>query len=286
METKISGLTASNVRALRETFPDSLAEGNLKLTATTATWSVPAHAALTALDGAMSLMPSKGHPRASLYAVVRKLVKAMEAETPSTTEEVEEEQEEKQYDRHRQNIRKVLAMGPDELPRGGGPRPDLMRRDREDAAQARREQSAAYKAEQRERTQTMADEQKAAKQTARDQGVPDVYLGEGGNFLPGKDARYKSDLIKSVLGLEDDAMAHKFEAADAEERLQVRGWTGFLTAKREAIAKKAAKVEAKAAEKPAKPARSSRKKAAEKAEVTPDPKPSKKPARRGGRIRK
>src|SRR5438128_2119683 len=77
---------------------------------------------------------------------------------------------------------------------------------------------------------------KVKKETARDQGVPEVYLSEKGSFVPGMDARYKADLVNSALGLQDkDAKAH-FEPADAEKRLEMRDWTKSLVRKREILA--------------------------------------------------
>lgn len=71
------------------------------------------------------------------------------------------------------------------------------------------------------------------KPTARERGVPDVYLGDNGNFRPGMDARYKSDLINSALGLTNENAKMAFDLADAEQRLTERGWTHFLDRKRE-----------------------------------------------------
>lgn len=70
----------------------------------------------------------------------------------------------------------------------------------------------------------------APRETARDQGVPDVYLAESGNFKPGYDAKYKSDLVNSVLG--EPTKLVQFEADDALERLQQRDWVKYLAAAR------------------------------------------------------
>lgn len=93
-----------------------------------------------------------------------------------------------------------------------------------------------------------------SKPTAKDQGVPDAYLGPGGRFRPGMDARYKSDLIASALGIETDRSATDrpstaraavgsktgalmtFDPKDAKKRLMQRGWGGFLEQKRKALA--------------------------------------------------
>jgi hypothetical protein len=78
------------------------------------------------------------------------------------------------------------------------------------------------------------------KQTAKEQGVPDVYLGPSGNFRMGMDARYKSDLVLSVAGATEkqkSRMLRTFRPADARKRLAARGWTGWLDRK---LAKQAA----------------------------------------------
>lgn len=91
-----------------------------------------------------------------------------------------------------------------------------------------------------------------AKETAKDQGVPDVYLNEAGNFRIGMDARLKSDLVNSALGLitkeEPGASLHIFTEAEATDLLKKRDWMGFLDRKREIETAKAAKRETAAKE--------------------------------------
>jgi hypothetical protein len=77
---------------------------------------------------------------------------------------------------------------------------------------------------------------KAPKVTARDQGVPEVYLSESGSFKPGYDAKLKSDLIRAILG---DGRLHTFEAAEALSILESRGWLPMLEASRTARERKA-----------------------------------------------
>lgn len=90
-----------------------------------------------------------------------------------------------------------------------------------------------------------------AKETAKDQGVPEVYLSESGNFKIGMDARLKSDLVNSALGLitteEPGAALHVFTEKEATALLEKRGWMHFLDRKREIETAKAEK-KAKAAE--------------------------------------
>jgi hypothetical protein len=92
MSTRITKLTASNVSALGEVF----GEDALVTTATTAEWpGLEPEAVLAALDARMAELPTKGHPRASLHAVRRKLAEAQpvqvkpKAPEPEFTPDVE-----------------------------------------------------------------------------------------------------------------------------------------------------------------------------------------------------
>jgi hypothetical protein len=89
---KITGLTRSNVYALAEACdlgsPFDGSPFNVTLSRTTAEFTGGASLALTAsmaitwLDEAMRQMPTKGHPRASLHAVRRKLAAFVPAHDP------------------------------------------------------------------------------------------------------------------------------------------------------------------------------------------------------------
>ena len=70
--TKITGLTALNVRAIRETIPPDL---GVTTTATTATFSMDAADARMLVEATIDRLPHRGHPRQSLHAVRRKLAK-------------------------------------------------------------------------------------------------------------------------------------------------------------------------------------------------------------------
>jgi hypothetical protein len=78
-------------------------------------------------------------------------------------------------------------------------------------------------------------EAKPAKVTARDQGVPEVYLSESGAFRPGYDAKMKSDLINAVLG---SPVLHVFTEDEALSILESRGWLPMLEKSREARARR------------------------------------------------
>jgi hypothetical protein len=66
MSVKIIGLSKLNVRALRETM-------DVETTATTATFYGNAQQALAMVELTISRLPGRAHPKASLYAVARKL---------------------------------------------------------------------------------------------------------------------------------------------------------------------------------------------------------------------
>lgn len=71
MSIKITGLSQNNVSALREVLGDSSEIHSL--TATTATFEITPALAVAMLSDIIANLPGRGHPRASLYAVVRKL---------------------------------------------------------------------------------------------------------------------------------------------------------------------------------------------------------------------
>jgi hypothetical protein len=92
--TKIDKLTSFNVQALREQCTASLNDGDLVLTTSTATWtrSTPEQV-LHRLNEIMVRLPSRGHPRASLHAVCRKLHALTMAPEPEEAPEVNDEPE-------------------------------------------------------------------------------------------------------------------------------------------------------------------------------------------------
>lgn len=92
---------------------------------------------------------------------------------------------------------------------------------------------------QKKRINALRERSNMAKETARDQGVPDEYLNEAGNFRIGMDARLKSDLVNSAVGAitkeKPGNSLHVFTEKQATELLQKRDWMGFLDRKREII---------------------------------------------------
>ena len=122
------------------------------------------------------------------------------------------------------------------------------------------------------RRRTMSDdtkktlrEKKTSKVTAREQGFPDVYLGEAGNFRAGLDARAKSDLVNAALGLPADKALYQFSVAEADDLLHKRGWTSFRVKRQEAIAADEHRKATRSSEK----ADAAKKEAAEKKAATP-----------------
>lgn len=72
---KITGLTGLNVRALRETMGDYIADGALTVTATTATFRTTVDPAevVQAVKAQRCAGMGNAHPAGSLNAVIRKL---------------------------------------------------------------------------------------------------------------------------------------------------------------------------------------------------------------------
>lgn len=96
------------------------------------------------------------------------------------------------------------------------------------------------KAEQdRTRKPSTGGYRKMPKENAKDQGFPDVYLAENGNFRTGMDARAKSDLINSALGLitkeNPGAALYVFEEDEAMELIKKREWESFYERKQEIV---------------------------------------------------
>ena len=113
----------------------------------------------------------------------------------------------------------------------------------------------------------MASSNGKTKETARDQGVPATYLSANGNFKPGLDARYKSDLITSALGEKIGPKGlHQYTPENALERLQQRGWLSHLEKAKSSREAKAAKKAEKAKATPR--ARSSRSSSKDKGKST------------------
>lgn len=321
---KISGLTRDNVRALEETHQDSIASGNLVLTPTTATWAVSPSGALANLEGVMANLPTKGHPRASLHAVVRKLAKLaadwVEPASPVTDSE-EEDTPDDEITEPVPAREAIPVIADEDVPEGLSPldpaaiflltlgmenafekigtEPEgflttyrckvcneegIARQNRVNHFAVDRARSRWVKAEINQNRR--ADmASKTTKTTAKDQGFPSVYLADNGNFKPGLDASAKSDLVASYLG--GKGKRHTFSKEEAKKLLDLRGWFPF-------VAKREASIEAEKARK-AKAAKKAKENAASKketgagtggnGEVTPDPKPTSKPKPRGGRVR-
>lgn len=71
--TKITGLSAHNVDAIQQVSRLGVLEVQVETTATTATFHASPRAATRAVEHAISSLPGRGHPRASLHAVRRRL---------------------------------------------------------------------------------------------------------------------------------------------------------------------------------------------------------------------
>lgn len=80
------------------------------------------------------------------------------------------------------------------------------------------------------------------KPSARSQGVPEVYLSDTGTFRVGMDARLKSDLVSSALGLitkrKPGESLQVFTVDEALRLLEARDWMGYLDKKAEKLGMK------------------------------------------------
>ena len=78
---KVTGLTPDNVSALRELATEITSQSGvtgLELGATIATlWVKAPYEAPQAIANVIATLPGRGHPRASLYAVLRKFARAV-----------------------------------------------------------------------------------------------------------------------------------------------------------------------------------------------------------------
>jgi hypothetical protein len=73
---KVMGLTGNNVDALKEVFPEAIEAGDLEVGRTVATFRMGDP--LKFLGDGIASLRDRGHPRASLHAVVRKVRTALE----------------------------------------------------------------------------------------------------------------------------------------------------------------------------------------------------------------
>lgn len=127
-------------------------------------------------------------------------------------------------------------------------------------------------------TKKMLREKKAPKVTAQMQGFPTAYLGDGGNFKVGLDARAKSDLVCAALGLPTDKALHWFSVDEATALLEARGWLRYLEKKRESLtadaSRKAKRTREKKTEETQENAPSDVATVVTTREAKPDPKPA------------
>lgn len=108
-------------------------------------------------------------------------------------------------------------------------------------------QEITKRVEQRLRLNNLKEREMAKKETAKDQGFPDVYLGENGNFKPGMDARAKSDLVSAFLGQESKGALAEFTKAQAKKLLEKRDWMVWVEKRQASTERKAEKAAEKKA---------------------------------------
>lgn len=317
--TKLSGLTALNVRALRETLRIQVESGDVKLGKTIAVFEMNAPAAHALVSDVITRTPGQAHPKASLYAVQRKLAMQMpkiglEQQVEAGEEAYLAQQEtgfiEPEDTSGKQIDEAALFLCDMTYPnmfeaRGiaGGTWSDTLDFCKVCGEQVPRSRQEAHHAGHKRDRSTMNTERirarkestdmaKAKTPTPQEQGVPTVYLNEDGTkFKPGADASLKRDLIAAIDGLDNPKALHTFDEQTAAKILAARGWNDWLIKSRKNRESKAAREKAKSEAKAAKTkAQVAAKKAAkteapatsDTTEVTPDPKPERK-ARTGGR---
>jgi hypothetical protein len=280
--TRITKLTALNVQALREVFPADVESGRLALTATTAEWATDdAVKLLRQLGASMDALPTRGHPRASLHAVERKLSKlafppADQQEIPVIDQEVttddQTDDEPVQYEPVSIDLADV-EVGPFDPaceyllrewsyenlfePVSSEPGTFGPFRCKGCGMTVQANHRKAHHDKHKEtikmasKTNSTPKTSKPKKPVAKDLGVPAVYLGPTGTFKPGADAALKSDLILAILGQPARKNApHSFTKAKATALFEkFPQWQGFLTRKQEILDAKAAKAQEKLAAK-------------------------------------
>lgn len=264
--TRITKLSALNIQALKETHRDALASGNLTLGKTWAEWQVSAHAAIANLDGLMSGLATKGHPRASLHAVRRKLTTEYNVQRQAALDAPLTEEEIREYEVTPDNNLVPIDTAPPKTEEVGPMDPaadfllDLAWSNLFESAGkpgafgpfrckgcgatlpgTRREGHFKSHKENRKMSTTETKPAKPKAPTAKDQGVPAEYLGANGNFKPGMDARLKSDLVCAILGVENKKALASFTPAQAQKLIDARSWQGFVDTKKRVLTAKGEK---------------------------------------------
>lgn len=305
--TKLSGLTALNVRALSETLRPRIESGDLQLGKTIAVFHMDAAEAYELVSNTITRTPGRGHPKQSLRAVQRKLAAQLHQTPLEQQVEQEEVEHQEQQDagfvepedtsgraiyeaalflteltypnmfelRGSSNYCKVCG---EEIPRS-----------RQEAHHAGHKRDRAnYVTEQIRTRRENADMAKDKAPTPKEQGVPEIYLNaDGTKFKPGADASLKRDLIAAIDRLDNPKALHTFDEQTAAKILAARNWNDWLVKSRKNRETQAARAAAKTEAKKAKvkdEVAAKRTATGGTTEVQPDPKPARKP--RGSRVRK
>jgi hypothetical protein len=254
-------------------------------------------------------LPGKRHPKASLWAVQRRLRALMgEIEEEPTMDEVVDAVVDNavvtggNIDKAALFLTELTYPNMFEL-RGSADRRGQLdpyckvcgeiveRKSQEQHHGAHKRDRATYVTEQIRARKESSDMAKTAKITPKDQGVPAVYLNEDGTkFVPGRDASLKRDLIAAIDSLDNPKGLHTFTEQEAAKILAARDWNDWLVKSRKGREAKATREAAASQKKAARVKKSTQEKKAaartqkDNCDVTPDPKPASKP--RGARTRK
>lgn len=272
MATKITGLSQMNVLALSEVFRKRVESGEITLGKTFAMFDMSASEAEGMVTAAILHLPGRRHPKASLWAVQRRLhaltgepvdeqladdLEAADGVITGMLHNDEPLEQEVVYDKD--NIDKAALFLTElnypnmfEL-RGTSVRGKLEsyckvcgeivpRNQQERHHGAHKRDRATYATEQIRARKESSDMAKAKKITPKDQGVPAVYLNEDGSkFRPGADASLKRDLIAAIDSLENPNGLHTFEEGEAAKILAARDWNDWLIKSRKGREAKAAR---------------------------------------------
>lgn len=315
-KTKITGLSRMNVMALDEVFRSRIQTGDITLGKTFAMFAMDATEAAELVQRAITHLPGRSHPKASLWAVKRRLdalthQPPLEVADDIPPREVTEEERQAHRaatgeidqaalflaDLHYPNMFEL--RGSDEYCKVCGdlvakadqePHHGAHRRDRSQYAteqiRARKEQNMAAKADKRNVPAMIAEANNVTSLAP--------YLREDGKaFRPGGDAQMKSDLTYAFYGWDrkgDGKAPAKvdFTQEQAAQVLSIFAYNGLAIKSKEAREVKENRAKAKAADKATKAKQAAAtKKSKAKAptdEVKPDPKPERKTRARGGRL--
>lgn len=320
-QTKITGLSRMNVLALNEVFRSRVESGEITLGKTFAMFDMAAWSAHELVTNAINHLPGKRHPKASLWAIQRRLAALIREEDANYEAKVKEEATEETEPVETDvsvPIRRDGKIDPAALFLVDLAPGNMFEERRSSTGMLsgyecklctelvpKAQHDSHHAAHRRDRSQYATEQIRARKErndmaakkttvTPKSQGIPAVYLNEDGSkFVPGKDASLKRDLIAAIDGLDNPNALHTFTEQEAAKILAARDWNDWLVKSRKGREAKAARAKAKAETRKAKVKDEVAAKREAKAETTttdaavevqPDPKPAPRQRGRGRKV--